>query len=280
MTARRFPPHEGYGRRLPTSDELPLGGRVAGGIVGAAVGSGIGRSLDTLSGVSPFDLWEVVEGSGSLPLSAHTRAWLEAGAAAGAAGAAPGEHSIAAALSLATAAGGDLDRAAAAGRASAGRQGSFPSPEASAALVCAASVALHTPPDRPIHPGDLIEPVVARIRDGSLVAGLRRAGEVAADAFGRSTLSSLSAGGRADDCIPLGLALFLRHQRAFRTALRAAARAGEGGRIVCPLVGGLVGARVGQRGIPRRWRDRLSDAPASDDPVGAGQACRGRDRGR
>jgi len=84
-----------------------------------------------------------------------------------------------------------------------------------------------------------------------------RVGECVTSADEEKTLSSLGEGWVAEEAVALALYCFLRYPDDYRAAvLRGANTNGDSDTIAC-IAGALAGARVGSKGIPAGWIQRI-----------------------
>jgi ADP-ribosylglycohydrolase len=63
------------------------------------------------------------------------------------------------------------------------------------------------------------------------------------------------------DTVPAAIALAARHAGDYRSAILAAIRCGGDTDTVAAIAGAIVGAQVGERGIPREWVEGIWDWP-------------------
>lgn len=106
--------------------------------------------------------------------------------------------------------------------------------------------------------------------DGEFVERVRLAGEGVFDP-GRGV------SGYIYDTVPAALAVCSRHEDDYRAAVLEAISFGGDTDTVAAIVGGIVGARVGEAGIPGEWVDGVCDWPRS---VGAMRRLAGGERVR
>ena len=96
-----------------------------------------------------------------------------------------------------------------------------------------------------------------QVRDGiKKVATMR-------DATAAEVAAEVGAGGQvsAPDTVPLALWIADRHADDYEEAVWTAASVAEDVDTVCAIVGGIVAARVGEQGIPARWRQSVEPLP-------------------
>jgi ADP-ribosylglycohydrolase len=93
--------------------------------------------------------------------------------------------------------------------------------------------------------------------------GLRRAESLSPDASLSEAVARLGNGSHVTcaDTVPLALWIAMRHLDDFETAVRHALAAGGDTDTVAAIVGGIVAARVGPRGLPPQWVAAVEPLP-------------------
>jgi hypothetical protein len=100
-----------------------------------------------------------------------------------------------------------------------------------------------------------------------LVAKLREAwtSEWAVERFAAAIGAKRGVSGYAFQSVPLAIYAAVRHSVDFAAALEGCVACGGDTDTVGAMAGALVGARVGNEGIPRAWRDGIFEYPCSVD---------------
>ena len=104
--------------------------------------------------------------------------------------------------------------------------------------------------------------------DGELARGIRRAaasagrGE-ATERFAHAEGYTRGVSGYVCHTVPVALHACLAHPHDFRAAVTAVIACGGDADTTAAIVGGIVGAAVGRKGLPEDWLDSLMEWPAS-----------------
>ncbi|MCB1609102.1 MAG: ADP-ribosylglycohydrolase family protein [Xanthomonadales bacterium] len=85
------------------------------------------------------------------------------------------------------------------------------------------------------------------------------------ESFLRDSGQSAGVSGYVVDTVAVAIRIWLAFPNDFESALTAAVSCGGDADTLAAIVGGIVGARVGPSGIPRRWRQELCEWPRSLD---------------
>ncbi len=133
-------------------------------------------------------------------------------------------------------------------------------PEGVAGAVATAVAASLAASGAPV--GELFAAVLAHTPPGEVADGVRVATTIA-EADPADAAAALGTGRRvsAADTVPLALWVAARHLDDFAEAVWTAAPVAEDVDTVCAIVGGIVAARVGTRGVPARWRSSCEPLP-------------------
>lgn len=102
---------------------------------------------------------------------------------------------------------------------------------------------------------------VSRVRDAVKSAATGQS----VMAFAASLGLSRGVSGYVYDSVPIAINAWLSHQNDFRSAVTAVVACGGDTDSTGAIVGGIVGASVGQEGIPLDWLNHLSEWPRSID---------------
>lgn len=147
---------------------------------------------------------------------------------------------------------GDPDRAAAEAAVSAAV--THTNPEGIAGAV-AIAVAAAVPSD------DMVAEVLRLTPPGLVRDGIEKA--AALDVTPEEAAAELGTGVRlsAPDTVPLALWVIARHPHDYEEAVWEVAALAEDVDTLCAIVGGVIAARVGQDGIPARWREATEPLP-------------------
>jgi ADP-ribosylglycohydrolase len=102
----------------------------------------------------------------------------------------------------------------------------------------------------------------AHVQPGLVHDGITKAAAMQ-DATAAEVAAEVGAGGQisAPDTVPLALWIATRHATDYEEAVWTAASVAEDVDTVCAIVGGIVAARVGEQGIPARWRQSVEPLP-------------------
>lgn len=155
----------------------------------------------------------------------------------------------------------DLDRAVREAAASA--EVTHAHPEGVAGAIAVAVAAALAASDPSLRGGALLEAVAARTPAGAVGDGILYARDlvdatdpaVAAAALGNGSAIS------AADTVPFCLWIVAAGPAEFASACWSAAGVGGDGDTLCAIVGGVLGVRLGSRGIPETWRSRREPLP-------------------
>jgi ADP-ribosylglycohydrolase len=121
----------------------------------------------------------------------------------------------------------------------------------------ATAVAAAVPPDQ------LFTEVLAHTPNGQVRDGIRAAATMS-DATPAEVAEALGDGRKlsAPDTVPLALWAVARHPNDYEAALTAVAPVAWDVDTVCAIVGGIIAGRVGENGIPARWRESTEPLPS------------------
>jgi ADP-ribosylglycohydrolase len=125
-------------------------------------------------------------------------------------------------------------------------------------------------------PGEvLLDEVCARVPDGEVASGLRRARRIPWRTDPRHAAAVLGCGQRisAMDTVPYALWCAARHLDDLTEALWATALAGGDVDTTCAIVGGVVAGRTGIDGVPTDWLTSCEPLPSWVDEVGVERAA-------
>jgi ADP-ribosylglycohydrolase len=128
---------------------------------------------------------------------------------------------------------------------------------ATVVAVCVQEALLDT------EPAFWIDPAVQALSGtacGEVVEALRGVPEAVAMRSDEEAMASLGEGWVAEEAIAMALAAVLRHPGDFARAVRCAARHGGDSDTVGCVTGALLGARLGEAGLPESWLARLEGA--------------------
>jgi ADP-ribosylglycohydrolase len=143
-------------------------------------------------------------------------------------------------------------------------------PEAKAGAVATALAAWVAARSRDRPPPDpaewwhaLIAPLDPSLR---VTRGLRSAESLPLDAPLSEAVARLGNGSHVScaDTVPLALWIALRYLDDFESAVWHAVAAGGDTDTLAAIVGGIVAARVGAKGIPQKWRDSVEPLPIEE----------------
>lgn len=113
---------------------------------------------------------------------------------------------------------------------------------------------------------DLFSAVLAPLDPSSRVSrGLASARELGASAGLETAVTRLGNGRNVScaDTVPLAVWIGLRHLDDYPTAIRHAMAAGGDTDTIAAIVGGIVAARVGIKGIPETWQESVESIPVN-----------------
>jgi len=83
------------------------------------------------------------------------------------------------------------------------------------------------------------------------------------ETFANSLGLTQGVGGYVYHCIPVIIQTWLRHPQNYPVALEEIIKLGGDTDTTAAILGGIIGAKVGEEGIPNAWRDRLWEYPHS-----------------
>jgi ADP-ribosylglycohydrolase len=104
--------------------------------------------------------------------------------------------------------------------------------------------------------------ICAHVQPGLVHDGIAKAATMR-DATAAEVAAEVGAGEQvsAPDTVPLALWIATRHADDYEEAVWTAASVANDVDTVCAIVGGIVAARVGEQGIPARWRQSVEPLP-------------------
>ena len=155
----------------------------------------------------------------------------------------------------------DPDRVA--GEAAASAEVTHTHPEGVAGAIAVAVATALTAGDARLTGGDLLDEVAERTPPGLVRDGIGNAVSLLHLADPRSASASLGNGRyiSAPDTVPFCLWVVAKHPDDFVDAFWATASVGGDIDTTCSIVGGILGARCGEQGIPAEWSARCEALP-------------------
>lgn len=115
------------------------------------------------------------------------------------------------------------------------------------------------------HPTEVVDRLVAVLDPSSELVGMIRRAATRVDTPTEAFAAELGLGngvtGFVLHTVPVVLHAWLRFPEDFPSAVRSVIRCGGDADTTAALVGGIVGARVGEEGMPDRWRSGLAEWP-------------------
>ena len=97
---------------------------------------------------------------------------------------------------------------------------------------------------------------------GEVIDALRAVPDAVRARTDEEAMESLGEGWVAEQAVAMALAALLRHRDDFEQAVRCAVRHGGDSDTVGCIAGALMGARLGERGLPGEWIERLEGVDA------------------